>query len=137
MSQPIHLCDLAAIAVPAGFDNNGLPTGVTLIGPAWSEGRLAALADSVHRANVDRVGATRISLPAPDAIAADETPLFCIGAHMSGLQLNHQLTVLGGRFLRATRTAPRSRVKPGRCPPHPSARCLRRCRLRSVLAPCN
>ena len=50
----VNLCDLAAIAVPAGFDSNGLPMGVTLIGPAWSEGRLAALADDIHRGNVDR-----------------------------------------------------------------------------------
>ncbi len=55
----VNLCDLAAIAVPAGFDSEGLPIGVTLIGPAWSEGRLAALADSIHRANGDRVGATQ------------------------------------------------------------------------------
>jgi allophanate hydrolase len=109
----VNLCDLAAIAVPAGFDSKGLPIGVTLIGPAWSEGRLAALADSIHREHVDRVGATRISLSppaAPDPIAADETPLFCIGAHMSGLPLNHQLTALGGRFLRATQTMPQYRL---------------------------
>ena len=101
----VNLCDLAAIAVPAGFDRQGMPIGVTLIGPAWSEGRLAALADRVHRASV---GATRDALPPPappDAPAAGETALFCIGAHMSGLPLNFQLTALGGRFLRAARTA--------------------------------
>jgi len=104
----VNLCDLAAIAVPAGFDA-GLPHGVTLIGPAWSEGRLAALADDLHRLASDRVGATNTALPAPakpDALAPDETSLFCIGAHMSGLPLNHQVTSLGGRFLRAARTAP-------------------------------
>jgi allophanate hydrolase len=109
----VNLCDLAAIAIPAGFDNNGLPIGVTLIGPAWSEGRLAALADSLHRANVDRIGATRMTLApaaAPDALAADETALFCIGAHMSGLLLNHQLTAIGGRFLRTTQTTPHYRL---------------------------
>jgi allophanate hydrolase len=75
----VNLCDLAAIAIPAGFDNDGLPIGVTLIGPAWCEGRLAALADSLHRAKVDRIGATQMTLPpaaAPDALAADETALF-------------------------------------------------------------
>ena len=56
----VNLCDLAAIAVPAGFDADGLPVGVTLVGPAWSEGRLAALADRVHRALSNRVGATRL-----------------------------------------------------------------------------
>ena len=108
----VNLCDLAAFAVPAGFDANGLPVGVTLLGPAWSEGRLAALADRMHRA-FDRVGATHIAAAAgrtPDALAADETALFCIGAHMSGLPLNPQLTALGGRFLRAARTAPAYRL---------------------------
>ncbi len=36
-------CDLAAIAVPAGFGADGAPIGVTLVGPAWSEGRLGGL----------------------------------------------------------------------------------------------
>jgi allophanate hydrolase len=79
-----------------------------LIGPAWSEGKLAALADRMHRAATDRVGATEACLPpasAPDLLAAGETALFCIGAHMSGLPLNHQLTALGGRFVRTARTA--------------------------------
>jgi allophanate hydrolase len=109
----VNLCDLAAIAVPAGFGPTGLAEGVTLIGPAWSEGRLAPLADALHRKSSDRVGATRTQLPpapAPDAIAADETALFCIGAHMSGLPLNRQLTDLGGRFVRVAATAPHYRL---------------------------
>ena len=103
----VNLCDLAGIAVPAGFGPDGAPIGVTLIGPAWSEGRLVALADHIHRRATDRVGATRHPLPppaSPDALAPEETALFCIGAHMSGLPLNHQLTTLGGRFLRQDRT---------------------------------
>lgn len=102
-----NLCDLAAIAVPAGVDDDGVAVGVTLLGPAWSEGRLAALADALHR-NV-----TATALPPPsayDTLAADETALFCIGAHMSGLPLNPQLTTLGGRFLRAARTTPAYRL---------------------------
>jgi allophanate hydrolase len=109
----VNLCDLAAIAVPAGFGSDGLPIGVTLVGPAWSEGRLAALADQLHRDAVDLVGATATSLPPavePDPVAADETALFCIGAHMSGLELNYQLTELGGHFLRTAQTAPRYRL---------------------------
>ena len=104
----VNLCDLAAIAVPAGFTNDGMPVGVTLAGPAWSEGRLAALADMLHRAMTDRAGATRQALPhaaEPDPLAPEETALFCIGAHMSGLPLNHQITERGGRFLRSAQTA--------------------------------
>ncbi len=109
----VNLLDLAAIAVPAGFGPDGAPIGVTLVGPAWSEGRLAALADRVHRAATDRVGATVQSLPPPaaaDTLADDETALFCVGGHMSGLALNHQLTALGARFLRVARTAPGYRL---------------------------
>jgi allophanate hydrolase len=99
----VNLCDMAGFAVPAGLDDNGLPVGVTLLGPAWSEGRLAAIADALHR----RV--TAATLPPPgelDLLAAGETALFCVGAHMSGLALNAQLTALGGRFLRTASTAP-------------------------------
>ena len=109
----VNICDLAAIAVPAGIGADGLPIGVTLIGPAWSEGRLAALADLVHRACVSTVGATAQTLPPPAEVAGpgpDETALFCIGAHMSGLGLNHQVTALGGRFLREDRTMPGYRL---------------------------
>jgi allophanate hydrolase len=105
----LNLCDLAAIAVPAGFAPDGLPAGVTVIGPAWSEGRLAGIADRLHRAATDRVGATAQPLPPPaaaDPLGAEETALFCIGAHMSGLVLNHQVTALGGRLLRPAHTAP-------------------------------
>jgi len=103
----VNLCDLAAIAVPAGIGADGLPFGVTLVGPAWSEGRLAAIADTIHRAHATRVGATSQELPPPapaEGVAADETALFCVGAHMSGLPLNGQITSLGGRFLRTDRT---------------------------------
>jgi allophanate hydrolase len=109
----VNLCDLAAIAVPAGFTASGMPVGVTVIGPAWSEGRLAAIADRIHRAATLHVGATQIALPAPAAVPAlqsDESALFCIGAHMSGLKLNGQITALGGRFLRAASTVPGYRL---------------------------
>lgn len=109
----VNLCDLAAIAVPAGMGADGLPTSVTVIGPAWSEGRIAAIADAIHRANATRIGNTQRQLPAPlpdVPLCADETALFCIGAHMSGLPLNAQVTSLGGRLLREDRTLPEYRL---------------------------
>jgi allophanate hydrolase len=98
----VNLCDLAAIAVPAGFGADGMPVGVTVIGPAWSEGRLSAIADHVHRSFTPDLE----SPEAPDTVGPDETPLFCIGAHMAGLPLNHQIAALGGRFLRTASTQP-------------------------------
>jgi allophanate hydrolase len=108
-----NLCDMAGFAVPIGFADDGLPVGGMLLGPAWSEGRLAPLADRLHRRFADTVGATGQALPPavlPDALAGEETALFCIGAHMSGLALNHQITTLGGRLLREANTLPEYRL---------------------------
>lgn len=108
-----NLCDLAAFAVPIGFAPDGTPVGGVLLGPAWSEGRLAPLADRLHRHFAATVGATGQKLPSPaepDALAPDEIALFCIGAHMLGLPLNAQVTSLGGRFLRETATIPHYRL---------------------------
>jgi allophanate hydrolase len=109
----VNLCDLAAIAVPAGFSSAGLPIGVTVLGPAWSEGRLAAIADAIHRGVTSTVGATKLALPKaelPGTLPPGETALFCIGAHMSGLKFNAQITELGGRFLREAQTLPHYRL---------------------------
>ena len=46
----MNLLDCAAVAVPAGFGSNGLPYGVTLFGPAFTDGALAVYGDRLHRA---------------------------------------------------------------------------------------
>lgn len=59
------------------------------------------------------MGATDAPLPPPaqpDLLAADESALFCIGAHMPGPPLSQQLTVLSGCFLRDARTRPEYRL---------------------------
>lgn len=96
----VNLCDLSALAIPAGFRSDGVPAGVTLVGPAFSEGRLAGIGAAMHHA----AGLGPVP-PAPTELAADELGLFCIGAHMSGLPLNGQVRGFGGRFVRAARTA--------------------------------
>jgi allophanate hydrolase len=109
----VNLCDLAAWAVPGGMGADGMPVGLTLIGPAWSEGRLAGLADGLHRANASSVGATAAPIPpagAPDPVAEGETALFCVGGHMAGLPLNGQITALGGRFVAEVKTQPLYRL---------------------------
>jgi allophanate hydrolase len=108
-----NLCDMTGFAVPIGFAPNGSPIGGVLLGPAWSEGRLAPLADALHRQFATTVGATGQALPPPaepDPLMPDETALFCIGAHMAGLPLSHQITTLGGRFLREANTQPSYRL---------------------------
>ncbi len=110
----VNLLDLAAIAVPNGFQPNGLPAGITLIAPAWREAPLAAVADAFHRSGGLSLGATRAPLPpAPPGVsnaAYPAIPLAVVGAHLSGMPLNGELVALGGRLVSATRTAPRYRL---------------------------
>ncbi len=95
----VNLMDLAAIAIPAGFRSNGLPFGVSLIAPAFSEPALLALARSV----LDEPRDTRASAPGCVSLAV-------VGAHLSGQPLNRQLTERGARLVCATRTAPGYRL---------------------------
>jgi allophanate hydrolase len=108
----MNLLDLAAIAVPAGFQKDGHPFGVTLAAPAWSDEALCSLGDALHRAQGVPLGALAHPLP-PRRYNAIRTPrtvqrpvrVAVCGAHMSGLPLNHQLTERGGRLVRQCRTA--------------------------------
>ena len=120
----MNLLDLAAIAVPAGFQTNGLPFGITLAAPAFTDEGLCRLGGALHRQLVERMGATKHPLP-PAGEAAIATPgtvrVAVCGAHMSGLPLNHQLTERGGRLVRTCRTAPRYHLYAlaGFTPPRP------------------
>jgi allophanate hydrolase len=62
-TNSMNLFDLVGVAVPAGFRGDGLPFGVTVIGPQSSERALLALAGILHRMSVTTVGATRVPLP--------------------------------------------------------------------------
>ncbi|MGW0857087.1 allophanate hydrolase [Streptomyces sp. NPDC002690] len=83
-----NLFDLAAVAVPAG-EVNGLPFGVMLIGPAFTDERLVRVAG---------------------LLAAPPPHLAVVGAHLSGQPLNGELLALGARFVRTTTTAPDYRL---------------------------
>ena len=54
----VNLLDLAAIALPNGFQSNGIPTGVTLIAPPWHEAYLVALGTAFHQQQDSQLGAT-------------------------------------------------------------------------------
>jgi len=121
----MNLLDLAGVAVPAGFTPNGLPFGVTLVGPAFSDGRLLSLAERVHRAIGPTFGATGMPLAErsalPVAAPSGDILLAVAGAHLGGQPLNHELTTKGARLVRTTRTAPDYRLYAlaGTVPPKP------------------
>jgi Asp-tRNA(Asn)/Glu-tRNA(Gln) amidotransferase A subunit family amidase len=47
-----NLAGLPALAAPAGLDPHGLPTGVQLVGPRWSDERLIAIARAMEAVEV-------------------------------------------------------------------------------------
>ena len=126
----MNLLDLAAVAVPTGFLAKGLPFGVTLCAPAFTEARLLAVGDALHRASgvplgtSDQVlpGKAKSSVSDPDSTRIGErAEIAVVGAHLSGMPLNHQLTDLGGILARRTHTAARYRLHalPDSQPPKP------------------
>lgn len=82
-----NLFDLAAVAVPAG-EVNALPFGVMLIGPAFTDDRLARIAQELN----------------------PPVQLAVMGAHLTGQPLNPQLLALGAHLDHTTTTAPLYRL---------------------------
>ncbi len=121
----VNLLDLAAVAVPAGFTGAGLPFGVTLVAPAWSDYLLLRLAARLHRSYVTTTGALPIELgPVPPfgwPALTDGIAVAVCGAHLQGLPLNHQLLERGAVLLERTVTAPSYRLYalPGGPPDRP------------------
>ena len=121
----VNLFDLAAIAIPAGFDSaERLPAGVTLVGPAFSDDALAGYAAELHAAigrgaGRDKMAAVNASMPLRADAAS--VPIVVVGAHLSGMPLNGELIALGGRLAKRCRTAGDYRLfaLPNTTPPKP------------------
>ncbi|GAB5605135.1 allophanate hydrolase [Sideroxyarcus sp. TK5] len=94
----MNLLDCAAVAVPAGFQGNGLPFGITLVAPAHQDVPLLHLAERLNR-NADS------DLPMPQAQGGRVRVAVC-GAHLEGLPLNHQLTSRGAHLVARTHSSP-------------------------------
>ncbi len=108
----MNMLDYAAVAVPAGFMDNGLPWGVTLFGRVFTDQYLLSLADALQRRTaLSLIGGNALATPAPTAPARnDRARVVVCGAHLDGLPLNWQLKQRGGRLLEATRSLPDYRL---------------------------
>ena len=120
----VNLLDYAALAVPACLRADGLPFGISFIGPAASDLRLADIGQRFHHDTGLSAGATGKPLaPARDIArpAGSTVTLAVVGAHLSGMPLNGQLRERGARLLRTARTAPEYRLfaLEGTVPPKP------------------
>jgi len=141
----VNLLGWSALALPSGFADGGaqgLPFGVTFIGPAGADALLAAwgrawqrsvgLRDLPLGATDRRIGESEAETGAggPDSEAGPAMPMpasepvlaiAVVGAHLSGLPLNGQLLERGGMLAQRTRTAKRYRLYelPNSQPPKP------------------
>jgi allophanate hydrolase len=119
----VNLLDLAALALPSGMRADGLPFGITLIAPACTDRALLDLGHRYHQATGLTLGTGGKTLPAaaPGRIPAATVEVAVVGAHLSGLPLNHQLTSRNARLLRTCRTAAAYRLYalPDSSPPKP------------------
>jgi allophanate hydrolase len=121
----VNLLDYAALAVPSSIRPDGLPFGITLIGLCGSDWQLADLGQRFHHITGLKQGATQESLPPPQPIAGIRAPatvkVAVVGAHLSGMPLNSQLTERGATLVSAAETAPDYRffALPGTLPPKP------------------
>jgi allophanate hydrolase len=103
----VNLLDMAAFAAPGPFRSDGRAAGLTFIAPAGHDGRLAGFGEKFHQAAGVTMGATGAALPAPASLAPAGDGLIeivVVGAHLSGMPLNHELTSNGGVFRRAVAT---------------------------------
>jgi allophanate hydrolase len=112
----VNFFDMAALAVPGQKRVDGLPAGVTLIGPAGSDHLLATAAAKLLG------GADEVALAAdPLPFSEPTVQVAVVGAHLEGQPLNWQLLERGARKVMATHTSPHYRLYalPGTTPPKP------------------
>jgi allophanate hydrolase len=112
----MNLLDYAAIALPAGFLENGLPFGISLFGPAFSDRLLLSTAAQIQQINSFTLGATGHALPGLNGemnaemnvvgnLSSTDINIAVCGAHLSGFPLNSQFTERGGRLVKTCKTS--------------------------------
>jgi allophanate hydrolase len=120
----VNLLDLCGLALPAALDERR-PFGITLLARGGSDARLASIGRAFHADTALPLGAIAARQP-PLAtldvkIDDDRVRLAVVGAHLSGMALNHELHALGARLIDRTSTAPDYRLYAlaGSAPPKP------------------
>jgi allophanate hydrolase len=108
----VNLLGWSALAVPSGFTAEELPFGVTFVAPAAADAALARWGRRWQQACDLPLGATQQRVhPSGTTKGArwprsePSLPIAVVGAHLSGLPLNSQLTERGALLRERTTTA--------------------------------
>ena len=105
----VNLLDMCALTVPMPARTDGRPGSITLLARREQDARIASIANALQIQNNIPLGATAWQMPKHSLLkneaGPDEIALAVVGAHMSGLPLNGELTKLGARFLYAAKTS--------------------------------
>ncbi len=123
----VNLLDLCAISVPGPSRADGLPAGVSLIGPRGADALVASVGARLHAEPTPSALVGKYAEIAEDPHkaggggGAERIELAVVGAHLRGQPLNHQLTDAGARLMRTTATAAEYRLYAlaGTSPPKP------------------
>lgn len=108
----VNLLDWCALALPAGMRDDALPFGITLIAPAWQDYALAEFGMRWQKQTPWTRGATGKALGTePSTLVMprhkqDPTVrVAVVGAHLTGMPLNFQLTTREAVLVESTHTA--------------------------------
>lgn len=122
----VNLLRLCAIAVPSGFTKTGLPFGITLIAQEGSDNALLKLASQWQvlfelSLGISNIKGTLEEHTILETTKNDVTQIAVVGAHLSGLPLNWQLTERRSRLVKVCKTAKSYRLfaLPNTHPPKP------------------
>lgn len=122
----VNLLDMCALALPSCLRGDGLPFGITLIAAHWQDAALADFGKRWQRERALPLGATQRALATPALLplekkTANTITVAVVGAHLTGMPLNTQLTERGATLLETTQTADKYRffALPGTVPPKP------------------
>ena len=105
----VNLLDLCGLALPAAMTDAGVPFGITLLAPGGADARLAEIGRVFHADTALPLGALKEPPPPLAPLAKSPLPgeaaVAVVGAHLSGLPLNGELRVLGGRLVEVAKTS--------------------------------
>jgi allophanate hydrolase len=121
----VNLLDLCGLAVPSALHASTTPFGITLLAPGGQDGLLATIGRRFHADTAVPLGALGRPQPALAPLAEEvgdgAVALAVVGAHLSGMPLNHELRSHQAQFLETIPTAPDYRLYAlaGTTPPKP------------------